>query len=540
MKIQFCGAAKTVTGSCHLITTEQKRILIDCGMKQGSDEKIEPGNSGFVFDPASIDYVVLTHAHIDHSGLLPLLTKKGFTGPIYATMATSRLSSIMLPDSAHIQEQDAEYINRKRMRASKPPIEPLYTVDDAKKTLAQFVPVDYNETFSLFDGVRVRLKDAGHMLGSAVVELFAAEGGKETKLVFSGDIGRVDRPIIRDPECIDSADYLIMESTYGDRNHEVNTFAQREAQLENVLRAAMRRGGNIIFPSFAVGRTQEMLYYFKKLILSGSLPELAKIPIYLDSPLGIEATKIFEEYGRDYYDQETLEMIKDGSPFELENIRIARTADESKLINTMKESAIIISSSGMCDAGRIRHHLKHNLYRADATVVFSGYQAEGTLGRILLDGAQKVKLFGEEVRVNANIEQLEGFSGHAGKSELLEWAEHIKKPIDTVFLVHGSVQAVDSLSKAMSSVGYNVEVPEMFEEFELETGRAAAREKIHVPEKDTARTNIRIQAILAQTERIAALLESIKDASVTDGELKLRLMEEDIAQFNDRWEKLLK
>ncbi|MEN6470681.1 MAG: MBL fold metallo-hydrolase [Clostridiaceae bacterium] len=542
MKLKFCGAAQSVTGSSYLLTYEGGKLLVDCGMRQGADTKGALGEGGFAFEPAEIDAVLLTHAHIDHSGLLPLLVKRGFKGKIVSTSATARLATIMLPDSGHIQEQEAEYQNRKNLRAGKPAVEPLYTVKDAANSLKAFAPVEYNETVTVLEGVTARFVDAGHLLGSASVEVWVKENGKTVKLAFSGDIGRSDRPIIADPTPIDSADFLIMEGTYGDRNHE-STGVAKESQLAAILKAAMARGGNIVIPSFAVGRTQELLYYIKRLLMKNAVPGLERVPVYLDSPLGIEATKVYEECASGYYDAEALQMLKSGSPFEFPNLRVAQSAEDSKLINAMKGTNIIISSSGMCDAGRIRHHLKHNLYRADSTVIFTGYQAVGTLGRTLLDGAKKVKLFGEEVRVNATIERIEGFSGHAGRDELIEWLGAMQQKPEKVYFIHGEGEALASLSKAVASLGYHVEVPSLFEEIDLVT---AEHTTAPAPQTAPALKPVSHEAaaeraarIAAQAKRVMALLDALGGES-SETELKLSIMEKDVTQLADKWEEILK
>lgn len=542
MKLKFCGAAQSVTGSCYLVTYEGGSFLVDCGMRQGADAKGELGEGGFAFDPAKIDAVLLTHAHIDHSGLLPLLVKRGFKGRIFTTSATAKLATIMLPDSGHIQEQEAEYQTRKNLRAGKPPVEPLYTVKDATESLKAFSPVEYKQNVTVLDGVTARFVDAGHLLGSASVEIWVKEGGKTTKLAFSGDIGRSDRPIIADPTPLDTVDFLIMEGTYGDRNHEIANGVTKELQLGAILKTAMARGGNIVIPSFAVGRTQELLYYIKRLLAQNAVPGLENVPVYIDSPLGIEATKVYEACAAGYYDEEALKMAKSGSPFEFPNLRVSQTAEESKLINELKGTNIIISSSGMCDAGRIRHHLKHNLYRADSTVIFTGYQAVGTLGRTLLDGAKKVKLFGEEVRVNATIERIEGFSGHAGRDELIDWLRKMQQKPQKVFFIHGEETALLSLARAVGSLGYAVEVPTLFEEIDLSTqehqvykAAGAPVPAAHQQEAVSART----ARIAAQAKRIMALLDALGGESA-ETQLKLRIMEKDVAQLADKWEELLK
>lgn len=543
MKIKFCGAAKMVTGSCHLIEYANKKLLVDCGMRQGQDTKTELGEDSFPFDAASVDAVLLTHAHIDHSGLLPLLVKKGFSGDIITTEATSQLCTIMLPDSANIQEYDAQLENKKRQRAGKKLIEPLYTMQDVNNTLKLIKGVKYDETVKLSDEVTVRFKDAGHLLGSASVEIWITEEGVTKTLAFSGDIGRAERPIICDPKFIEQADYVIMESTYGDRNHEAGTNDEKEAQLASVLRAAIARGGNIVIPSFAIGRTQELLYYIKRFIANNTVKGLEKIPVYVDSPLGIEATRVYERSADGYYDEEAMELRREGSPFDFETVNFTRTADESKLINVTPGQKIIIASSGMCDAGRIRHHLKHNLYQKNATVIFAGYQAVGTLGRLLVDGAEKVKLFGEEIRVNAVIEHLSVFSGHAGRNELVDWVSAITPKPDRVFLVHGEEEALDMLAGAIRSLGYNVTVPNLLDEVVLTDGRKDGEPEapsVQAPAADVESVEelTHEYKLVEQMERILKLAEEMSFKKSPDVSLKLDIMENDLAAFADKWEKM--
>lgn len=543
MKIKFCGAAKMVTGSCHLIEYANKKLLVDCGMRQGQDTKTELGEDSFPFDAASVDAVLLTHAHIDHSGLLPLLVKKGFSGDIITTEATSQLCTIMLPDSANIQEYDAQLENKKRQRAGKKLIEPLYTMQDVNNTLKLIKGVKYDETVKLSDEVTVRFKDAGHLLGSASVEIWITEDGVTKTLAFSGDIGRAERPIICDPKFIEQADYVIMESTYGDRNHEAGTNDEKEAQLASVLRAAIARGGNIVIPSFAIGRTQELLYYIKRFIANNTVKGLEKIPVYVDSPLGIEATRVYERSADGYYDEEAMELRREGSPFDFETVNFTRTADESKLINVTPGQKIIIASSGMCDAGRIRHHLKHNLYQKNATVIFAGYQAVGTLGRLLVDGAEKVKLFGEEIRVNAVIEHLSVFSGHAGRNELVDWVSAITPKPDRVFLVHGEEEALDMLAEAIRSLGYNVTVPNLLDEVVLTDGRKDGEPEapsVQAPAADVESVEelTHEYKLVEQMERILKLAEEMSFKKSPDVSLKLDIMENDLAAFADKWEKM--
>ncbi len=538
MKLEFFGAARTVTGSCHMLTWAGGKLLVDCGMRQGEDAMGIYGEDTFPFDPGEIKAVLLTHAHIDHSGLLPLLVKRGFSGTILATEATAQLSTIMLPDSAHIQMQEAEWQTRKNLRAGKKPVEPLYNLEDVQQTLKLFRGVCYDETIQLFPDISVRLKDIGHLLGSAAIEIWAQEEGKTTKVVFSGDVGRDDRPIIQDPEDVDDADYLVLEGTYGDRVHELSTDADKEAELANVIRSALARGGNLVIPSFAVGRTQELLYYIKRILKKGVLPELADVPVYIDSPLGIEATKVYERCAKGYYDEEALEMAKDGSPFDFPTLRVAQTADESRLINDIQGSKIIISSSGMADAGRIRHHLKHNLYRADSTVLFAGYQAQGTLGRALVDGAKKVKLFGEEVRINAAIVQIEGFSGHAGKDELIEWVKGISPKPRKVILVHGEEESLFSLEKALQALGYSTMIPSLGESYELAQGETQAA-VVPAPEVVDVRTKARGYKIQEQLALLQAIIARSSERRSPDMELKISLLEADVRSLVDKWDELI-
>ena len=537
MKLRFCGAAKAVTGSCHMITFDGGSILVDCGMRQGEDAKSEYGEGDFPFVPGDIKAVLLTHAHIDHTGLVPLLVKRGFKGPIVSTEATSKLCEIMLPDSAHIQEQDAEYQNRKNERAGKPLVEPLYTSRDVEATLKLFKPSRYGAMVDVYPGVKVRFTDVGHLLGSSAIEIWITEGGKTTRLVFSGDIGRDDRPIIKDPESPEAADYLIMESTYGDRVHEVSTDEEKEAEFTRVLKNGIARGGNIVIPAFAVGRTQELLYYIKRMLVNNTVPGLEKVPVYIDSPLGIKATRVYAACGAECYDDETKALARSGDLFEFSTLRVAETADESKLINEAKGTNIIISASGMCDAGRIRHHLKNNLFKATTTVVFAGYQAVGTIGRMLTDGAKKVKILGVPVIVNADIQRIQGFSGHADQRELINWVDEIDHKPTKIFLVHGEGSAIDSLRDKLEERGYDVEVPGMFEEFDLESGEVYATETKLVkpaPGKEAAKPS-KTAGIKAELKRLMnALVDAISDSA------KVQDLAENISDLADQLEQRLK
>lgn len=432
MKLQFLGAAQIVTGSSFLLEVAGKKILIDCGMFQGSKTVRALNYSNFLYEPASIDCVVLTHAHIDHCGLIPKLCKQGFKGKVYATKVTSELCGIMLPDSAHIQESDAQIANRKGERVGKQHVEPLYTMDDALAALTHFAPVAYNADLNLIPGVVVRFKDAGHIIGSAIVEVFVTENNETIKLLFSGDLGQPDQPIIKDPTIIDGADYVITESTYGNRLH---LHYDKEDKLAEIINDTVDRGGNVVIPSFAVGRTQTLLFYLHKLWKANKIPD---IPVVIDSPLAIAVTQIFAHNTQEY-DAEAAKLLTSiGGLPEMPQLIIAKTPEESKALNNMPGSKIIISASGMADAGRILHHLKHNLWRAESSVLFVGYQAEGSMGRRLVDGIKRVKIMGEEVGVKAKIYNLEGFSAHADRNQIMEWLSHINNPKPAnIFLVHG-------------------------------------------------------------------------------------------------------
>ena len=468
MKIKFFGAARFVTGSSYMVETKSAKFLVDCGMRQGADTDRfeEPG--AFPFNAADIDFVVLTHAHIDHSGYIPLLVKRGFSGQIYATSATAELCSIMLPDSGHIQEMDVEWKNRKRMREGKPEIPPLYTVVDVENSLKCFSGVEYGQVTEVFPDIKLCFQDAGHLLGSGSAEIWITEDGKTEKIVFSGDIGNRDKPIIKDPTYLEAADYVVMESTYGNRLHE-NT-APSEDQLRDALRSAVKRGGNIVIPAFAVGRTQETLYDLALLLKDKSVPGLEKMPVYIDSPLGIKATHIYEECFNNYYDKEAMALKEKGINFlDFETLHVAETADESKAINFLDKPAIIISSSGMCDAGRIKHHLKHNLWKKDATIIFVGYQAVGTTGRAILDGADSVKIFGDRVMINAAVERIEGLSGHADKAGLLKWINEFDKKPKKVFITHGEEQVALAFGEELKAEGFDVVVPNFAQVYDTRT-----------------------------------------------------------------------
>ena len=466
MKLSFFGADQCVTGSCHCLEVGGKRILIDCGLQQGRDEV---DNRTLPFAPGSIDYVLITHAHIDHSGRVPMLIKNGFQGRILTTRLTAQLMSIMLQDSAHIQESDAEYKNRKNRRAGRPEEEPLYTVADAQRVPEFIDTCEYDQPVHLCDGVDAVFIDAGHLLGSASIRLTLTEGGQTKTIVFSGDIGNVDQPIIRDPQFFTGADYVVMESTYGDRNHtEVWSYT---GQLAQIIDETLGKGGNVVIPSFAVGRTQELLYFIREIKDQGLVTSVPDFPVYVDSPLAKSATTIFCGDLRGYLDEDALELVKDGTHmFNFPGLHLTETVDESKSLNEDHTPKVIISASGMCDAGRIRHHLKYNLWRADSAVVFVGFQSPGTLGRTLLDGATSVKLFGEDVAVRAKVVNFQGLSSHADHDHLLDWISHFKEPKPQhVFVVHGDREVAPVFAQTVSQLGFTAHAPQYTEEYDLLT-----------------------------------------------------------------------
>lgn len=461
MRIQFLGAAGTVTGSCFLLDTDHSRIMIDCGMFQGAKGIRERNYGNFFVPPRSVQSVLLTHAHIDHSGVIPKLVKHGFKGKIYATPPTIELCEVLLPDSGYIQEMEVERKNRKNRRAGRPMLEPVYTVDDAYKSLPYFQRALYDQVIQVAPDVRVRFVDAGHILGSAMIEVWVQEGCSEIKLVFSGDIGNHDRPIVNDPSIIAEADYVIMESTYGNRLHQQ---CEKEIELlHGVIWETYKKGGNLIIPAFAVERTQDLLYHLNLLMEEKKMPPMQ---VYIDSPLATAATNIFQRH-RDCYDQEASEIVgRGGDPVIHQSLKFTLSAEESKALNQVS-GAIIISASGMCDAGRIRHHLKYNLWRPESTVLFIGYQAEGTLGRQILDGQKSVRIFGDEITVKADIRNIECYSSHADQAGLLKWVKNFTSPRE-IFLVHGEPGATETLAGLIRvEAGRKVTIPAWHEVVEL-------------------------------------------------------------------------
>ena len=478
MRIKFCGAASGVTGSCHLLTVGEHKILLDCGQFQGGKTMEAMNFEEFPFDPEEIECVVLSHAHIDHCGRLPLLVKRGFRGHIYCSDATAQLLDIMLKDSGYIHEKDAEWQNRKAMRAGKEMKDPLYTYKDACEALKYVRPILYDQLVEINDSIKIVFNDAGHILGSSIVELWATEEGKTSKIVFTGDLGVKGRPILRDPTVIKKADVVIMESTYGNRVHPDNSSSVE--RLLAIIRTTVKRGGTVVIPSFAVGRTQELIYEFNKFI--DERPELkfelGDVKVYVDSPMATNATQVFKDNAQ-VFDEEARDYLMRGDhPLEFDGLVFTKSTEESQRLNMDNTPKIIISASGMCEAGRIRHHLKHNLWNPKNSVIFVGYQAEGTLGRMLVNGIKDVVLFGEAVHVNAEIYNLEGFSGHADKNGLLEWVSSFQQKPKQLFLVHGEEQSKFDLAKSIDeATGIKPTVIVGVSEYELETGKLLSEEE---------------------------------------------------------------
>ncbi len=516
MKLTFIGADHEVTGSCHYLEACGKRILVDYGMEQGRNlfENVE-----IPVEASEIDYVFLTHAHIDHSGLLPLLRQKGFTGKIYATDATCGLCSIMLRDSAHIQMFEAEWRNRKAKRsANVEKFVPLYNMEDADGAIRLLTPVKYNEKKEVCEGISIRFTDVGHLLGSAAVEVWLTEGSVTKKIVFSGDIGNLRQPLLRDPSPVSEADYVLVESTYGDRLHsEIQVDYVKE--LAAVLSETFSRGGNVVIPSFAVGRTQEMLYFIRQIKEEGLVKDYPDFPVYVDSPLAVEATNVFRRNQADCFDEEALELVNKGiNPISFPNLNLSITSEESKEINFDEEPKVIISASGMCEAGRIRHHLKHNLWRPESTILFVGYQAVGTLGRALTEGADTVKLFGEQIEVRAEIRTLAGMSGHADRNGLLKWMKGFTEKPERVFVVHGEDAVTDVFAKTLEDeLGLSAYAPYSGTVVDLLTGRIVheAAGVPYVSQKPKAINTI-FERLLAAGQRLLAVIKKNEHISNKD------------------------
>ncbi len=509
MKIRFLGAVNGVTGSNHLIQVRGKNIMLDCGMYQGKDEELNAEE--FAINPADIDCLLLSHSHIDHSGRIPLLVKKGFKGLIYCSKPTYELCEIMLLDSAHIQETEAQWKNNKAKRSGRKLVEPLYTQQDALDSMQYFKPVLYDQIINIDENITVKFNDAGHILGSSIIEIWFKDEKDTIKLVYSGDIGMREKPILKDPAQIDRADYLIMEATYGNRVHE--NIEKRTEELINIILKTTKRGGSVIIPSFAVGRTQELIYELNKYYdshlneIGTKENELRKIPVYIDSPLAIKATEVFKRNSH-AFDKEAKDYIMKGdNPLDFENLHFTHSAEESKQLNFLSEPKIIISASGMCDAGRIRHHLKHNLWKKEASIVFVGYQAEGTLGRRLLDGEKCVKLFGEDIVVNAEIYNVEGFSGHADKPALLNWIGSFKEKPGRIFIVHGEKESKESFCIDVKEK-FNIDciIPEYDVIYEIKK-KNLINEVVLVDEKQKIKDKY-IQELLKEVEELKKAFEN--------------------------------
>ena len=533
MKITFLGATRTVTGSNYLVEGAGKKFLVDCGLWQGKSELEEENYSEFEFDPHEIDFMLLTHAHIDHSGRIPKLYKEGYRNKIYAQKATKDLCAIMLPDSGHIQEQESEWKNRKRIRKGERPREPIYTAEEATKCLEIFEAVKYNEIIEITPDIHVRFNDAGHMLGSSIIEVWVKENGKETKAVFSGDLGNNDIPLLNEPTMIEETDYLVMESTYGSRLHMRND--DKAEIFLDVVSETIDNGGTVVIPSFAVGRTQEILYEIDKLKdirkdeeFRRKYKTLMKTPVYVDSPLAISATEVFKE-NMDLFDDETqAEISKGENPLEFPGLKFTMTTEESKALNEDNTPSIIISASGMCDVGRIKHHLKHNLWNPKSTILFVGYQAPGTLGYNIVNGAKTVKIFGEEIAVNARIEYIEGYSGHADQEGLMRFVNSFNKKPKHIFLVHGEEESQDVLKeKIEKETNLPVTIASFGETYDLED---------IVNLTHTIERKIPVTLKTEVMSRLDRLKEEMKDMefAVREDMENQNLRDEDIFRINEK------
>ena len=536
MKITFLGATKTVTGSNYLVEAAGKKFLVDCGMWQGSSELEEENVQDFEFNPTEIDFMLLTHAHIDHSGRIPKLYNEGFRNPIYAHKATCDLCALMLPDSGHIQEMESQWKNKKRIRKGLEPREPLYTAEQAARCLKIFKAVKYDE---IDENIHVRYNDAGHMLGSSIIELWVKEDGKEIKTVFTGDIGNNDIPLLDSPTMIESADYLVMESTYGSRLHVRND--EKAEMFLKIVSETLDNGGTVVIPSFAVGRTQEILYELNKLKENKDDEEfireyqtLMNAPVYVDSPLAISATEVFKDNTELFEDEIKEEILRGDNPLEFPGLKFAMTTEESKALNEDNTPAIIISASGMCEVGRIKHHLKHNLWNPKSTILFVGYQAPGTLGYSIVNGAKKVKIFGEEIAVNARIEYIEGYSGHADQEWLMNFIySFITKP-KHIFLVHGEEESQKVLQeKIVNEAGINTIIPDFGETYEL-------NDDIKVINKIEKKLPVTLRdEVMNRLEKVKAELKDM-DEYVKSDMVNPDLKDEDIFRINEKIKELEK
>ena len=534
MKLEFLGAAHEVTGSCHYLEIGDKRLCVDIGMEQGRD-LFE--NQEIPVNAAEIDYILLTHAHIDHTGLLPMLYANGFRGQVFATKATAELSAIMLRDSAHIQQFEAEWRNRKAKRSGGEPYVPLYTMEDALAAVRLLIPCDYDKKIKLCDEITIRFTDVGHLLGSSSIEVFAAENGESRTIVFSGDLGNVNKPILRDPIPTHSADYVVMESTYGDRYH--GDTPDYVAELAEIIERTFARGGNVVIPAFAVGRTQELLYFIRQIKEQELITTNPNFEVYVDSPLAVEATSIFGKNVKECFDEEAKALVENGiNPLSFKGLKLSITSDDSKEINFNPNPKVIISASGMCEAGRIRHHLKHNLWRPECTILFAGYQAEGSLGCVLLGGAKNIRLFGEEICVKARIARMTGISGHADREGLVRWVSHIAPKPTHVFVVHGEDTVTDSFASLLTTTyGINATAPYTGESWDLLSDQKIREGTREYVKKDYQPREGRMSDVYRKlfdaAQQLLAIVKKYREGANKD----IRRFTEDIEKLCRRWDK---
>lgn len=532
MILTFLGAAHEVTGSCHYLEIGDKKVLVDCGMEQGKDIYV---NQELPVDAGDIDYIFITHAHIDHSGLVPLMVKRGFKGQVYATKATCDLCNIMLRDSAHIQEFEAEWKNRKARRAGAELYEPIYTMNEAIAACEMMIPVNYDEKIKICDQITVKFVDAGHLLGSASIKMWATEENVTKTIIFSGDIGNINKPIIKDPVFMSGADYVLVESTYGDRTH--GDRPDYVGTLASIMNDTFAKGGNVVIPSFAVGRTQEMLYFMRLIKKENMVPDYPDFEVYVDSPLAVEATNVFHENIIDCFDDETKDLLKLGvNPLRFDGLKVSVTSNDSIAINENTKPKVILSASGMCEAGRIRHHLKHNLWRSESTILFVGYQAIGTLGRKLLEGADTVKLFGEEIAVSARIESLKGISGHGDRGMLINWLNMMNQKPEKVFVVHGDDQVCDIFADSLKSEGgYDAYAPYSGTQFDLVKGEIIKEGTpivIQKKAKERKKTGV-YERLLAAGQRLMAVIKRNEGCANKD----LAKFADQINALCDKWDR---
>ena len=530
MRLTFIGADHEVTGSCHYLECGETKLLVDCGMEQGVNVY---ENAELPVSYAQIDYVLLTHAHIDHAGLLPFIYARGFRGKVVTTMATVDLCRIMLKDSAHIQEMEAEWKNRKARRAGEKEIPPLYTLNDAAGVINLLEGYEYDEIVELNDDITLRFIDAGHLLGSASIEVWCREGEETRKIVFSGDIGNINKPLIRDPQYIRDADYVVMECTYGDRSHPRSE--EHVEELAQIIQETLDRGGNVVLPAFAVGRTQELLFFLRKIKLDHMVTGHSDFQVYVDSPLAVEATHVFKQNLLRCYDEETRELVESGiNPIEFPGLKVTVTSDESKAINFDSRPKVIISASGMCDAGRIRHHLKHNLWRPECTILFVGYQSVGTLGRALVEGADEVKLFGETVSVRAEIRKMTGLSGHADKEGLIDWIRAFEEKPKKVFVVHGEDSVCTGFAECLKiEYGQRAYAPYSGTEFDLAGNKFTYEAAPVAVQKKTKPATGVFERLLASARRLLALVTKSEGVMTNKDMAKFA---DQINSLCDKWE----